>query len=64
MISDQLASCLSADELVDYRRLVVEKTRLRLQRQELDDWLRLADQQLKEISVDIDDSDTDLISHC
>jgi len=64
MISDLLASCLSADEFVDYQRLMVEKTRLRLQRQELEDWLRLAEQQLQELSVDVDDYVQDIISHC
>ena len=63
-ISDLLASYLSADEFVDYKRLMVEKSRLRLQRQELEDWLRLADQQLKELTADVDAYVQDLISHC
>jgi len=63
-ISDLLASCLSADEFADYNRLLVEKTRLRLQRQELEDWLRLAEQQLKELSADVDNYVQDFISHC
>jgi len=64
VISDLLASRLSADEYVDYKRLMVEKTRLRLQRQELDDWLRLAEQQLTELSTSTDDYVQDLASHC
>jgi len=63
-ISDLLTSRLSTEEMVDYRRLMVEKTRLRLQRQELEDWLRLAEQQLKELSVDVDAYVQELISHC
>jgi len=63
-ISDQLASGLTADELDDYRRLMAAKTRLRLQRQETDDWMRLADQLLSQLSVDGDDRVQDPISHC
>jgi len=63
-ISDLLASYLSADEFVDYKRLMVEKIRLRLQRQELEDWLRFAEEQLKELSDDVDAYVQDLISHC
>jgi len=43
---------------------MAEKTRVQLQRQELEDWSRLADQQLSELSVDVDDSVQDTISHC
>jgi len=63
-ISDLFASYLSADEFVDYKRLMVEKIRLRLQRQELEDWLRLAEEQLKELSADVDAYVQELISHC
>ena len=64
MISDHIAPCLSADELLEYKHLMVEKIRLRLQRQELEDWLRLAEHLLKDLSVDIDDYVQDHISHC
>jgi len=67
LISDTLSSCLSADEFVEYQHLMVDKARVRLQRQELDDWQRLADQLLKQLSsVDVDDSvqEDPNMSHC
>jgi len=65
-LSDQLRSCLTADELADFTRLVADKTRVRLQRHDVDDWLRLADRLLGELSaVDVDaEHERDLISHC
>jgi len=63
-ISALFASSLAADEFADFKRLMAEKTRVRLQRQELEDWSRLADQQLNELSVDSDDSVQDTISRC
>jgi len=64
VISDQLASYLTAEEYDEYRRLMAEKTRIRLQRQEIEDWLRVADLQLTELSVNVDDRVQDPASHC
>lgn len=64
LISHTISSCLSADEVIEYKHLLIDKVRVRLQRQELEDWLRLAEQLLKQLSVDADDYVQDFISHC
>jgi len=54
---------LSEEEFANFERLMREQTRRRLQRQEVDDWLRLSEHLLNQLSADVDDRE-DLISHC
>jgi hypothetical protein len=51
LLASSLASSLDDDECSDFAHLVTERCRLSLQRQEIDDWLRMADESLKTLSA-------------